>query len=79
VSLNVLTCLNCGKVESDFEKLDIWKFVELYDSFREPICPDCQKFFRKEEMRKDWQIQVITVMKADFQKRDHKQYYSRCP
>ena len=67
-----LYCLNCGKRTGAIGSYKTWKFVELMDIFRIPVCPTCQKYFTPEEMalnREWWDRDVIPVYRKDFQRR----------
>jgi hypothetical protein len=55
------------------KSLETWKFVELYDMFRAPICPNCQKYFTNGEMaigREWWHRDIISCRRRDFKRRD---------
>lgn len=46
-------CINCGKRTRGMKSHLTWKTIELYDVFRAPVCPDCQKFFTDAELGED--------------------------
>ncbi|HUW46157.1 MAG TPA: hypothetical protein VMW50_10240 [Dehalococcoidia bacterium] len=65
-------CLNCGKRTRAMKSFETWKAVELYDVFRAPVCPDCQKYFTDGEMaigREWWNRDVLSVRYRDFKRR----------
>lgn len=65
-------CLNCGKRTRSIKSYKTWKFAELYDVFRAPICPDCQKYFTDGEMaigREWWNRDIIASHHKDFKQR----------
>jgi len=65
-------CLNCGRRTRAMKNYKTWRFVELYDVFRAPICPDCQKYFTDGELainREWWNRNIIKCNHKEFKKR----------
>ena len=64
-------CANCGK-ELKGTKLEFpqeWKQVEFYDSLREPICPDCIRYFSDEIITDDYSNKIIPCKVVGFKPR----------
>ena len=65
-------CLNCGRRSRAMKSYKTWKFAEVYDVLRVPICPDCQKYFTDGEMaigREWWDIDIIPCRREEFKAR----------
>jgi len=65
----VRKCANCGK-ELKGTKLiypQDWEQVEFYDSLREPICPDCVKYFPNEIITDGFSHKFISCKVIEFE------------